>query len=204
MDSIIALKGKGYVLMAADTSFTRSILVMKHDEDKIKQIDSHKIMGMAGEQGDREQFGDFVQKNIQLQYFRSGHPPSPKAAANWTRNSLAESLRSRGAYQVNLLLGGFDTETEEPSLYFIDYLAAMHEVPFAAHGYCGYLTLGLLDRLYRPDMDLDAGLKVMRAAIAQLQRRFLVNSPNFIIKLVDQAGVREVEAVVPEEGAAAE
>jgi len=192
MDCVIALKGNGYVLIAADTSFARSIVVMKQDEDKIRQLDSHKILGMAGEQGDREQFGEYVERNLALTYFRTGCPLSTSAAASWTRNQLAKSLRSRGAYQVNLLLGGFDTDTEEARLYFIDYLAAMHEVPYAAHGYAGYLVLGLMDRLYNPDMSLEEGLEVMGACIAQLQLRFLVKCPTFTIKVVDAAGVRNV------------
>lgn len=35
MDSVFALVGDGFVLMAADASAARSILVFKHDEDKV-------------------------------------------------------------------------------------------------------------------------------------------------------------------------
>mgnify|MGYP001129891168 FL=1 len=192
MDSVIALAGKGYVLMAADTSLARSIVIMKHDEDKILQLDSHKMMGMTGEQGDREQFGDYVQKNLELTFYRTGHRLSTKAASHWTRNQLARFLRS-SPYQVNLLLGGYDASTSTASLYFLDYLASMHKVKFAAHGYAGYLVLGLMDKLYRDDMPLEEGLSVLRAAIAQVQRRFLVNAPNYIIKIVDADGYRVLE-----------
>lgn len=36
---------------------------------------------------------------------------------------------------VNLLLGGVDPISQEPSLYWIDYLASQATVPYAAHGY---------------------------------------------------------------------
>ena len=44
------------------------------------------------------------------------------------------------------LVGGYDTSTHNPHLYWIDYLGTMSEVPFAAHGYGAYFALSLLDR----------------------------------------------------------
>jgi len=60
---------------------------------------------------------------------------SPSAVANFVRGELASSLRSRHPYNVNLLLGGVDPITNKPSLYWLDYLAALASVPYAAHGY---------------------------------------------------------------------
>lgn len=74
------------------------------------------------------------------------HELRPASSASWIRRSLADSLRSRHPYSVNLLLGGYDVATEEPKLYWIDYLGTMAEVPFAAHGYGSYFALSLLDR----------------------------------------------------------
>jgi 20S proteasome subunit beta 4 len=36
---------------------------------------------------------------------------------------------------VNLLLGGYDKIADKPTLYWIDYLASLAPVPYAAHGY---------------------------------------------------------------------
>ncbi len=58
----------------------------------------------------------------------------PSAVANFVRGELAESLR-RNPYRVNLLLGGMDPITKKPSLYWLDYLAALAPLPYAAHGY---------------------------------------------------------------------
>jgi 20S proteasome alpha/beta subunit len=49
---------------------------------------------------------------------------------------------------VNLLIGGYDKD-EGAQLYFLDYLASMVKVPYAAHGYGGYFSLSIMDRLYR-------------------------------------------------------
>ena len=52
-------------------------------------------------------------------------------------------------YFVNLLLAGHDKDTG-PELYFLDYLASMIKLPYAAHGYGGYFILSVMDRYYRP------------------------------------------------------
>lgn len=64
---------------------------------------------------------------------------SPSALAHFVRGELASSLRSRKPYNVNLLLGGVDPITTKPSLYWLDYLASLAPVPYAAHGYAQYV-----------------------------------------------------------------
>jgi 20S proteasome subunit beta 4 len=69
---------------------------------------------------------------------------SPSGLAHFVRGELASSLRSRKPYTVNLLMGGVDPITGKPSLYWMDYLASMAEVPYAAHGYAQYVFTFLL------------------------------------------------------------
>ena len=51
METSFALTGKGYVIVAADTTAARSIVKMKIDEDKIKELGSHMLMAYSGEPG---------------------------------------------------------------------------------------------------------------------------------------------------------
>ena len=67
----------------------------------------------------------------------------PSAVASFVRGELARSLRSKNPYNVNLLLGGVDPITKQPHLYWLDYLASLAAVPYAAHGYAQYV-LGML------------------------------------------------------------
>ena len=64
---------------------------------------------------------------------------SPSATANFVRGELARALRSRRPYNVNLILGGYDKIADKPTLYWIDYLASLAPVPYAAHGYAQYV-----------------------------------------------------------------
>jgi 20S proteasome alpha/beta subunit len=87
------------------------------------------------------QFAEFIQANIQLYSMRNGMELSPAATANFVRGELATALRSRRPYTVNLLLGGYDKIADKPTLYWIDYLASLAPVPYAAHGYAQYVFL---------------------------------------------------------------
>ena len=129
---------------------------------------------------------------MQLYKYRTGIPLNTRSAANFTRSQLAQFLR-KSPYNVNLLVAGYEDKSG-PSLYFIDYLASLHELSRAAHGYAAHFTLGLLDRFYKKDLTEEEGLKIIRLCISELATRFLVNRTGFVIKLVDKNGVRVISA----------
>jgi len=193
METSFAITGKGYVIMAADTTASRSIVKMKIDEDKIKTLSSHLLMAYSGEPGDTIQFAEYVERNIRLYQIRNLYPLRPSAAASWIRRALAESLRSRKPYAVNLLLGGYDIASHDPHLYWIDYLGTMTEIPFAAHGYGAYFALSLLDRYHNPEASVEEGLAVLKRCIEEVSRRLVVSPGKYKVKIVDKDGTREVE-----------
>ena len=72
MDCAFGLATKDYVIIAADQSVAYSIMRTKSDEDKILLLDDNKLMAIAGEASDRNQFGEYLRKNIHLFKFRQG------------------------------------------------------------------------------------------------------------------------------------
>jgi len=189
---LIAIKGKDYVLVAADSGASRYILKMKENEDKIVALDGSKLMAGSGPVGDRVQFSDYIQKNIKLYQFKNNIPLSNHAAAQYIRTELAEALRS-APYQVNLLLAGFDKKG--PSLYWIDYLAALQELEHASQGMAGYFVSSILDKHYKKDMDYAEGLELLRMCFKEMKFRFVMNANSWFIKVVDKDGVRTVVEV---------
>eukprot|EP00695_Tsukubamonas_globosa_P003268 TRINITY_DN543_c0_g1_i3.p1 TRINITY_DN543_c0_g1~~TRINITY_DN543_c0_g1_i3.p1 ORF type:complete len:159 (+),score=47.43 TRINITY_DN543_c0_g1_i3:67-543(+) len=154
-DTLIGFVGDDYVLLAADATNAFSIILMKDDEDKIMKLDSHKLLAAGGENGDRVQFCEYIQKNLSLYRYRTGRALGTNAAAHYLRGELARFLRE-SPYQVNLLMAGHDEE-DGPSLYFIDYMASMHKMKMAAHGYGSYFSLSILDRQWRKGMPSTKG-----------------------------------------------
>lgn len=144
---------------------------------------------------------------------------SPSAVAHFVRGELASSLRSRKPYNVNLLLGGVDPITGKPSLYWLDYLASLAPLPYAAHGYAQYVNftkliifhcchhtryyadclflryycLSILDKHHHPDIDYEQGMKLLRLCTDELKRRLPIDFKGMMVKVVTKDGIKEVE-----------
>ncbi|CAF2076875.1 hypothetical protein HID58_043445 [Brassica napus] len=191
----MGLVGKGFAIVAADTSAVHSIMLHKNNEDKIMLLDSHKLVAASGEPGDRYfEFGglirvEYVQKNVSLYKFRNGIPLTTAAAANFTRGELATALR-KNPYSVNILMAGYDNESGA-SLYYIDYIATLHKVDKGAFGYGSYFSLSTMDWHYRSDMSVEEAIELVDKCILEIRSRLVVAPPNFVIKIVDKDGARD-------------
>ena len=135
MEVLLGITGKDYILIAASKAAMRGATILKSSDDKTRPLNKHNLLAFSGEAGDTIQFTEYIQANIALYSMRNEIDLGPSAVASFIRGELAKSLRSRKPYNVNLLLGGVDPITREPSLYWLDYLASSARVPYAAHGY---------------------------------------------------------------------
>ena len=191
MDAVIGFVGGDYTLIATERNAGRSIMVFQQDADKIMELDSHKLLGLGGDPADIVQEPEYFQKNLNLYSLKYGVQLSTHAAANYMRGEKSANLR-RGLAAVDMLLGGWD-EGEGPSLYFIDYLASMQKLDKGAHGYAGFFCNSLLDAHWKPGMSLAEGLALMQLCRDELKTRFMINMPNWMVKVVDANGTRVVE-----------
>lgn len=91
---------------------------------------------------------------------------------------------------ANMLIAGYD-ETNGPELFFLDYLATLVKIPYAAHGYSSYFALSILDRYYKPDMSQEEAMDLVGKCADELKRRFIVNLSKFKVRLIDRDGIHE-------------
>ncbi|KAJ2823032.1 Proteasome subunit beta type-4 [Coemansia erecta] len=192
MDAQFAIAGKDFAISVTDKKVAQSIITMKHNADKTYTLTPHTLISVSGESGDTDNFSEYIQGNVRLYSIRNSQDLTPSETANFIRGELSTALRSRRPYQVNILVTGFDTNTGEASLYWIDYLSAMSKIPYAAHGYCSYFLYAVMDREYTADITLEQGLEIVRKCFAALKMRFLVDFPDYTVKVVDKSGVREI------------
>jgi 20S proteasome alpha/beta subunit len=192
MEFLLGITGKDFVLTLTDTTVARSITVMKTTEDKSRQLTKNSILLYSGEAGDTVHFAEYIQVNLRLEQMRMQVDLSTHAVASFTRRRLAESLRSRRPYQVNLLIAGVDSHEKEgdvAKLYWIDYLATLARCPYACQGYGSYYCLSLLDRHHRANMTLDEVKHLARLCAEEMRRRFIINYSNFKCKIITKDGI---------------
>ncbi|KAF2720640.1 proteasome-domain-containing protein [Polychaeton citri CBS 116435] len=193
MEVLLGITGKDFTIIAASKAAMRGATILKASDDKTKQLNEHTLMAFSGEAGDTVQFAEYIQANIQLYTMRNTYPLPPPQVASFIRSELAKSLRSRSPYQVNLLLGGYNTVTDKPELYWIDYLASCAPLPYAAHGYAQYYCLSTLDKHHHPNISLEEGKKILRMCTDELKRRLPIDFKGVVVKIVSKDGVREEE-----------
>ena len=189
MDAVFGIAGKDWVVIVTDCAVNRSIFCLVDTEDKICEISSHKIMGMAGEQTDRYQYSNFIKRNLELQEMRTGCELGVEATAQYMRTELAKALR-KGPYQVNLLIGGFDQHENRAKMYWMDYLGTLQQLNKGAQGYASYFVNSILDNHFQKDMTLEQGLAACRMCIKELRTRFTINQHDFQAKIVTRDGIK--------------
>merc|ERR1712098_820801 len=197
-ECLIGMAFDDFVMVAADQTNARSIMVMKSDQNKFFNLSDRLVMAVSGESGDTNQFAEYIAKNIQLYKMRNGYELSPSAAANFTRRNLADYLRSRTPYSVNPFIAGFDVETGKAELYFMDYLASMIKAPYAAHGCGGFFTTSIMDRHFKSDMTRQQAYALMIECVKEVQKRLVLNLPNFAVVVVDKDGIHKMDTINPE------
>lgn len=95
---------------------------------------------------------------------------------------------------VNFLLAGYSERTG-PELYWMDYLASMIKTPFATHGYGGMFSIAIMDRYYRSDMTIQEAYNVLKLCVAEIQKRLIINLPNFQVKVLDKDGIHSLDVI---------
>ena len=107
MDSTFGIAGMDWALVVCDTAVNRSIFTLKHDEDKIVTLNNFKVMGCSGDSAARTNFSNYIQRNLELQEYRTGVELGVDATAQYIRTETATALR-KGPFNVNILMAGYD------------------------------------------------------------------------------------------------
>lgn len=126
---------------------TKKNFVHVSDQDKIHTISDKLVIAAIGDTGDAIQFTEYISKNLALYKMRNGYELGPKSASHFTRKNLADYLRSRTPYHVNLFVAGYD-EKEGSELHYIDYIANAKSLNYAGQGYGGIFAASIFDRYW--------------------------------------------------------
>ncbi|KAI5810225.1 proteasome component Pre1 [Peziza echinospora] len=195
MEVLLGITGKDFTIIAASKAAMRGVTILKATDNKTRVLNEHTLLAYSGESGDTVQFAEYIQANVQLYGMRTNRTSelNPAAISSFVRTELARSLRSRKPYHVNLLIGGFDTATDKPELYWLDYLAAKAKVPYAAHGYAQYYCLSILDKHHHPDITLEDGRRLLRMCVEELVKRMPVDFKGVYVQVVTKDGIETVD-----------
>lgn len=64
MDSVFALKGEDFIIVASESTVMNSIFKMRQNFDKSFELDTHQLISLSGSPADNAFFGNFITRNI--------------------------------------------------------------------------------------------------------------------------------------------
>lgn len=190
MDCVFGITGNDFVIIAADRNVAQSIIKLQDDDKKILSLGENQLLGSVADVSVRKSFTKLVKANLSYNYFRYGNRLLTSEVAQYTRNTVWESLRSKNPYQVASIIAGFDDG--KPSLYCIEQLGGMEKVTKGAIGYCSHFLLGLMDDHFKRDFNLEEGKKCIKDCIHEMKTRFIINLKGFDVYVISSKGVEDI------------
>jgi 20S proteasome subunit beta 4 len=189
MESAFAIQGQGFVLLVQESTVVHSIFKLKEKQEKSIELDSHILLGLVGDLADQREFSSELKNKFQFYKFQNRKSMNMNQSANYLRHLLAEAVR-KSPVQINSLLAGFDREGAQ--LFWLDAYGTMQKVPYGAHGYASYFVSSVIANSYKNNLSLEEAIEISRQCVFELRKRMIITQEHFILKIVDQQGIREL------------
>jgi proteasome beta subunit len=179
----------GAVVLGAERKATMGYLVASKDTLKIKQLDKHIAMTIAGIVGDAQALDRYIKAEFKLYKLNEGERIPVGAAANLVANILYS--RRFYPYIVQLVVGGYD---DQPRLFSFDPSGGMQEEKEYFSTGSGSLTaFGVLEDSFSKNMPVDEAKKlVVRAVYAATKRDIASGGSGIDVAVIDSKGFHEI------------
>lgn len=195
----VGIKGKDFVVLAADRQATVGHIVADPRAKKILKVSDKMAITTAGLVGDAQMIARFLRARIKRMEVEEGKHPSPRKIV-----ALLSAILNANRilpYWVELIVGAYD---KEPFLVSMDAIGSVSVVKdFAATGSGSPVALGVLESKYREGMKKDDAVKLAVSAIEAARRVDVYTGgkePGIDVVIIDEEGVRylsdeDIEAI---------
>ena len=170
-------------------------MVLDNDYDGISPLSEYVAIAVSGVSSDADELETVVKRSCSRYQQMHSSVLTPKSAATLCRNIISSRLRSSRPFSVGTLIGGWDSVSNKPELYWLDNLGTMHEMGFAAHGADVDLILGHLDSRWKPaNYSEQDGIDATDTCWSVVGSRSVTKTGGCCAKSVSRAGIRRVWA----------
>ncbi|GLE08381.1 hypothetical protein PINS_up019542 [Pythium insidiosum] len=150
--TVLAIAGKDFVVMAADTRLSTGYSILSRNESKVHAITPTTLLGCPGSHNDIIQLRGVLSIRAQMYRHDNGVMPSAESTAQLLMNTLYS--RRFFPYYAFCLLAGIDKDGKG-ALYSYDALGSHDRVTRGAMGSGGHLMIPLLDNLVEHESRTD-------------------------------------------------
>lgn len=177
------------IVIAAEKKATMGYLVASKKAEKIRQLDEHIGMTIAGVVGDAQALERYIKAELKLYKLKEERPIRVEAAAHLIANILY--ARRFYPYIVQLVVGGYD---DKPRLYsFAPDGSMMEEEKFFSSGSGSPMAFGVLEHDYKKGMDLEKLKKLAVDSIkSAVQRDIASGGEGIDVAVITSQGFKRV------------
>ena len=159
----LALRCKGGVVMATDQRATMGNLIANSNVQKVYPISDYIGMTISGLVGDAQLMIRFMKSEISLYEMERGARITVQHAA-----TLLGTVIRQGFYLAPLIAGVDNTGGH---VFSVDGAGGVLEDEYSSSGSGSIVAYGVLETLYKPDLDKDRAIDVAISGINAARRR---------------------------------
>lgn len=150
--TVIGLKYKGGVMLAADTLASYGSMARYKDMRRLAKANENTIIGASGEMSDFQAVQQKLEKmNLEDQYNDDGYKRSPSEVFNFLRAVMYQRRNKGNPLWNQLLVAGFKNGSS--FLGYVDLIGTAYEENFIATGFGAYLAIPLIREKWSEDME---------------------------------------------------
>ncbi len=173
--SLVGIVCKDGVVMAGDRKTTAGgHIVMNKNTQKVVAITDYLVVSGTGTSSDIELAKKLIKAQLKLKELKDRERPTIKEIANMIAMLSYKNIRqpSMIPFMAGLMIGGLD-ENGDAELYSIEPAGSVMKVEdFDANFSSGMpYILGLLERMYKPGLSIDDGVKLAVESIKSSSER---------------------------------
>lgn len=159
--TIVGIVYKDGVILGADTRATSGNIVADKNCEKLHYISKKIYTAGAGTAADCDHVTKMVESQLALHELNTGRQPRVATVVRILKQHL---YRYQGHIGCALIVGGMDVTG--PHLYSIAPHGSSDKLPYVTMGSGSLAAVAVLESNWKPEMDLEAGKKLVRDAIA--------------------------------------
>jgi proteasome beta subunit len=201
--SLVGIVCRDGIVMGADRRVTAGNIIMSKAEQKVKKINDYLVMSWTGGAADAFLSEKVIAAELRLKELSTKTRPSVKEAAHLIGIMLYRNIRTPSMipHIVGVLVAGFN-EDGTTELYTIEPAGGVYPVKeYDANFSSGMpYILGLLERMYKPDISVKEGIELAKECLKSSTQRDSASGNGIDILSVAKDGIKHVvsEEIVAE------
>ncbi len=192
----VGIKCKDGVVLGNDRRATWGYTVTNKSTQKLFKITENVGMAAYGLIGDFQFVSRVLKAQATLYELDANDKISTKSIAKMVSNMLYS--RKMAPLYTNLIIAGVDKEG--PQVYTLDGLGSLIPEEFGATGTGMLLSMGILEADFKPDMSVEAGVKLVEKAIRNSIKRDAMSGNGIDLLIITKDGSEEKRIEIKELG----